>query len=68
MRKLPLTNLTRQQIETYYKDEWNGLVSNQTLKVLSELTCKEYKLNQPDIPENVVKESNKPKPLDLGEV
>ena len=62
-----MTLVNRKLIEDYYQNEWREFVSPETIKLLSELTCQAYKLNQPPIP-SFIKEQELPKPQNLGHI
>lgn len=62
-----MTLINRKLIEDYYENEWKEFVSPQVIKILSELTCQAYKLNQPHIP-SFIKEQEPPKPQNLGHI
>lgn len=60
-------NMTRREIEEYYLQNWNRVISPSTLDVLIELTCVSYKLSNPPIPK-FVQEKEPVKPQDLGKI
>ena len=62
-----MLTLNRKSIEDYYEKEWADVVSTNTLNILIEITCREYHLNKPQMPEflNIYE---KPKLKKLGEI
>ena len=59
--------MTRKQIEDYYNVEWKENVSSETLSLLVELTCKEYKLHKPEVPD-LNKNITPQRPHNLGQI
>lgn len=59
--------MDRKTIENYFVENWSQLVSRESMDVLIELTCRAYKLNQPELP-GFIKGEEPPKPQDLGKI
>lgn len=41
-----MISINRKIIEEYYNKEWQELISTESIKLLVELTCKSFNLNQ----------------------
>ncbi len=60
-----MSGINRKNIEDYFNNDWTGVLSSKSLEILTELTCKAYKLNLgTESPFN----TEKPKPHDLGKI
>lgn len=62
-----MITINRKLIEEYFDTEWGEIFSLKALNLLIELTCQEYHLNQPIIPE-FAKSQEIQKAQKLGEI
>ena len=59
--------MAKKTIEDYYETEWSNQLSRNAVKILIELTCRTYHLNQPHVP-SFVREKEVVKPSNLGKI
>ncbi|GEM_PF-1849641 len=62
-----MTSLNRNEIESYYKDEWLELVSPAACNILIEITCQQYQVGK--LPkQTLTSKQEEIRPQDLGQI
>ena len=62
-----MASLTRNEIESYYKDEWSDVLSPSACNILIEITCQQYQVGR--LPkQTLTSKQQEIKPQDLGQI
>ncbi len=62
-----MSSLNRNQIESYYRDEWSELISLSATNILVEITCQQYHLGRSP-KQTLASKQQEIKPQDLGQI
>lgn len=62
-----MASLNRNEIESYYKDEWSDIISPSVCNILIEITCQQYQVGR--LPkQTLTSKQQEIKPQDLGQI
>jgi hypothetical protein len=62
-----MTSLNRNEIESYYKEEWSNIISPSVCNILIEITCQQYQTGKLSR-QTLTPQQQETRPQDLGQV